>query len=89
MQSVTEEVSRVISHQDFHQFIHGEISDSGPRFRTIVEQSEAYADAKKAIMDRIAKDFDELQALVDKYEACRAVDNFQKNFNFKVWKQQE
>jgi len=36
MQSVTEEVSRVISHQDFHQFIHGLISDSGPRFRAIV-----------------------------------------------------
>ena len=42
MQSVTEEVSRVISHPDFHQFIHGLISDSGPRFRAIVERSEAY-----------------------------------------------
>lgn len=37
MQSVTEEVPRVISHQDFHHYIHGLISDSGPRFRTIVE----------------------------------------------------
>jgi hypothetical protein len=33
MQSVTEEVPRVISHQDFHHYIHGLISDSGPRFR--------------------------------------------------------
>jgi len=42
MQSVTEEVPRVISHQDFHHYIHGLISDSGPRFRTIVEQSVRY-----------------------------------------------
>jgi hypothetical protein len=53
-----------------------EVAGSGPKFRTIVEQSEAYTDGKKAIIDRIAKDFDKLQALVDKYEACRAVDNF-------------
>jgi hypothetical protein len=49
MQSVTEEVSRVISHQDFHQFIHGLISDSGPRFRSIVEESEAYQSSKVQI----------------------------------------
>jgi len=49
MQSITEEVSRVISHQDFHQFIHGLISDSGPRFRVIVEGSEAYAASKATI----------------------------------------
>ena len=33
MQSVTEEVVRVISHQDFRQFIHG------PKFRVIVDNS--------------------------------------------------
>lgn len=42
MQTVTEEVVRVISHPDFHQFIHGLISDSGPRFRHIVDRSFAY-----------------------------------------------
>lgn len=54
MQSVTEEVSRVISHQDFHQFIHGLISDSGPRFRSIVEGSEAYSFSKATIQARIS-----------------------------------
>jgi dynein heavy chain len=49
MQSVTEEVVRVISHQDFHQFIHGLISDSGPRFRAIVEGSAAYRNSKHTI----------------------------------------
>jgi len=54
MQSVTEEVSRVISHPDFHQFIHGLISDSGPRFRAIVERSEDYGNSKSTIQARIS-----------------------------------
>ena len=60
MQSVTEEVVRVINHQDFRQFIHGLISDSGPRFRAIVEGSFAYQTSKVAITRRIIQDFEHL-----------------------------
>lgn len=49
MQTVTEEVVRVINHADFHQFIHGLISEKGPWFRTIVDQSYAYQSTKRAI----------------------------------------
>jgi hypothetical protein len=42
MKSVTSDVQRVISNNDFHQFIHGLISDSGPKFNLIVDQSEDY-----------------------------------------------
>ena len=76
MQSVTEEVSRVISHPDFHQFIHGLISDSGPRFRAIVERSEDYSEVKATIQARISQDFGDLQIAVDKFAACREVDDF-------------
>lgn len=86
MQSVTEEVSRVISHQDFHQFIHGLISDSGPRFRAIVEGSEAYSSSKATIQARISQDFDELQTVVNKFKECRVVDDFDRTFNFDEWK---
>lgn len=79
-------MSRVISHQDFHQFIHGLISDSGPRFRAIVEDSEAYSTSKTTIQRRIALDFDELQQVVKKFEACRIVDDFDRDFVFEVWK---
>jgi hypothetical protein len=79
-------VSRVISHQDFHQFIHGLISDSGPRFRAIVEDSEAYSTSKTTIQRRIALDFDELQQVVRKFEACRVVDDFDREFVFEDWK---
>jgi hypothetical protein len=87
MQSVTEEVSRVISHPDFHQFIHGLISDSGPRFRAIVERSEDYTDAKAQIQARISNDFDDLQVAVDKFSACRDVDDFDRDFVFQDWKE--
>jgi hypothetical protein len=42
MQSVTAEILRIITHQNFLQFIQGLISDSGPRFKTIVENSLYY-----------------------------------------------
>jgi hypothetical protein len=85
MQSVTEEVPRVISHQDFHHYIHGLISDSGPRFRSIVEGSEAYKTSKTQITKRINDDFDHLQEVVSAFENCRDVDNFDKTFEFEVW----
>jgi hypothetical protein len=87
MQSVTEEVSRVISHPDFHQFIHGLISDSGPRFRAIVERSEDYSEVKATIQARISQDFGDLQIAVDKFAACREVDDFDRQFVFLDWKE--
>lgn len=65
MQSVTEEVVRVISHADFRQFIHGLISDSGPRFRAIVEGSAAYQASKVAITKRLIDDFERLATAVE------------------------
>lgn len=85
MQGVTDEVPRVISHQDFHHYIHGLISDSGPRFKTIVEQSEAYEASKSAIKKKINDDFDELQVIVNGFEVCRDVDKFDREFDFDQW----
>jgi hypothetical protein len=53
MQTVTEEVQRVINHNEFHQFINGLITDSGPRFRTIVDESTKYTNVRDEIMSRI------------------------------------
>ena len=39
MLQVTEDVQRVINHTEFHPFIHGLITDSGPRFKSIVSDS--------------------------------------------------
>jgi dynein heavy chain len=86
MQSVTEEVVRVISHQDFRQFIHGLISDSGPRFRAIVEDSRAYATSKATIQRRIIQDFEHLQRAVEKCEQCADVNAFDQTFVFEDFK---
>jgi hypothetical protein len=47
----------VINHNEFHHFIHGLITDSGPRFRTIVDQSEKYARITAKITERMVVDF--------------------------------
>lgn len=86
MQSVTEEVVRVISHQDFHQFIHGLISDSGPRFRAIVEGSVAYRTSKATIQRRIIQDFEYLQGTVDKFKQCRDINDFDQTFVFETFR---
>jgi hypothetical protein len=39
------------------------------------------------IRAEISKHFDELQTLVNKYEICRVVDKFEREFDFEVWKQ--
>jgi hypothetical protein len=86
MQSVTEEVVRVISHGDFRQFIHGLISDSGPRFRVIVEGSLAYQTTKVTITKRLIADFEHLSAAVEKCGECRDVNDFEQGFVFDDFK---
>ena len=88
MQTVTEEVVRVISHPDFHQFIHGLISDSGPRFRHIVDRSCAYQQSKATIQRRIIQDFEWLQGTVDKFKQCRDVNDFDQHFSFEQFKEE-
>lgn len=86
MQSVTEEVVRVISHQDFHQYIHGLISDSGPRFRAIVEGSVAYRNSKHAIQKKIVQDFKALEENVENFKDCKCINDFDQTFNFDDFK---
>lgn len=86
MQSVTEEVLRVISHGEFRQFIHGLISEGGPKFRTIVEGSAAYSESKKAIRDRLVKDFELLEVEVKSCLECKAINKFDHEFDFEKFK---
>jgi hypothetical protein len=89
MQSVTEEVLRVISHGEFRQFIHGLISDSGPRFRTIVEGSVAYRESKKAIRERLLKDFELLEGEVKSCLECKDINKFDHEFDFDKFKAED
>ena len=73
---------RVISHQDFRQFIHGLISDSGPKFRLIVDNSYAYKTSRAMIQMRIKQDFETLDKAVEKMAGCKDVNDFDQNFDF-------
>lgn len=86
MQSVTAEVLRIINHQNFVQFIQGLISDSGPRFKSIVENSIYYQITKETIQKRIIQDFDDMQTFVSKFELCREVNDFDTTFDFDEFK---
>ena len=86
MQSVTAEVVRVINHPNFVQFIQGLISDSGPRFKSIVEGSLNYQATCETIQQRIMLDFEELQVVVNKFENCRDVNDFDLTFDFDEFK---
>lgn len=88
MQSVTAEVLRIIQHANFNQFIQGLISDSGPKFKTIVENSFTYHASKEAITARIEMDFRELHQEVQKIENCRDVHDFEQSFDFEEFKSQ-
>jgi hypothetical protein len=89
MQSVTDDVNRVISHPDFHQHIQGLINENGPKFRTIVDQSEAYSASKTKIASTITENFEELQTGVKKFLECRDIDEFDRTFIFEDFIEEE
>jgi len=88
MQTVTEEVQRVINHNEFHQFIHGLITDSGPRFRSIVEESSKCQNVRKQILERIASDFNYIEEKTKVFKQCRDINDFDQTFNFEDFKKE-
>jgi len=86
MQLVTDEMQRVLHFGDFTQFTHGLGNELGPRFRTIVEKSEAYEEAKNRITAHLNQDFKELVESVEGYKECRPIHDFERTFDFDQWK---
>lgn len=85
MQTVVEEIQRVISHTEFRQFINGLISDGGPKFRVIVENSSDFMSTKTSISKKIMSDFEQLNQLVQKCEQYADVNKFDQTFQFEVF----
>lgn len=76
MQVVTEEVQRVINHGEFHQYVHGLITDNGLRFRSVVEESQNYKDVSKLIMERVTSDFNHIEEKTKAFHSCRDINEF-------------
>lgn len=88
MQYVTAEVVRVINNNDFNALTHTMISEAGPRFRDIVDQSFKYQFTKDAIHTKINNDFEWIENQVQKFEKCRTIYNFDMEFKFEDFKAQ-
>jgi hypothetical protein len=65
------------------------INENGPKFRTIVDQSEAYAASKTKIASTITENFEELQTGVKKFLECRDIDEFDRTFIFEDFIEEE
>jgi len=88
MQEVTAEIQRVINHSEFHQFISGLITDSGPRFKTIVEESDDYKETRAKITERIQKDFSYIEEKSKALKNCSKIHEFDQTFDFQAFKAQ-
>lgn len=81
-------MQRVINHNEFHHFIHGLITDSGPRFRTIVDQSEKYARTIAKITERMVIDFAFIEDKTKIFRQCREINQFDLEFSFEQFKEE-
>lgn len=77
MLSVTEDITRVVSHQDLLPLVTGQMTDSGPKFTTIVDMSYEYSTKTRTILDTLQEDFEKLEELSKKWEDCRDIHEFE------------
>ncbi len=82
MLAVTAEVQRITSCMNFSQFLQGLISDTVPRFKSIVAESFQYRMSKETIQKKIIQDLDDLHKQVSRYEECREVNNYETTYSF-------
>lgn len=58
------------------------MTDTAPRFQTIVGKSFKYEKIKQQIIDQLETDFTALEKQAKKAEACRGIYEFMIKFNF-------
>jgi dynein heavy chain len=86
MMQTTGEIARVIQHPQFNQYTQGLVSDSGLKFKDIVDKSEDYKLTKSELNKKFISDFAQLHKDVAKFEECRIVRDFETSFDFDEFK---
>ena len=86
MKQTCSEINRVIQHPMFNQYTQGLVSNSGLKFKDIVDNSEAYNETKVKIQQKFRDDFEKLHKDVAKFEECRVVRIFETKFDFNEFK---
>lgn len=82
MKGAVEDIQPINLHSDLQQFINGLITDTAPRFSSIVEKSYTYKMIQKSIEDHLADDFSFLEEETKKFEECRSVHQFEQTWKF-------
>lgn len=82
MLGTAEEVNRVTTQPDFQHHIHGLMTDTAPRFRSIVDHSFAYTTIRDQIISQLDQDFSLLEKQAKKAEECRDIYKFMITFDF-------
>ena len=75
------EVSRVITHNDLLPLVTGLITDSGPKFNTIVDESFQYNTLAKRIITQLENDFDVIEQKAQDWERVRDIFEFKNEYN--------
>lgn len=68
IQTVCSDIARVITHPQFNQYTQGLSSDTGLRFKDIVEGSESYRLTKRLITNKFVDDFAQFRKETVKFE---------------------
>lgn len=75
MVATAEDVNRVTSQTEFQNHIHGLMTDTAPRFQSIVNKSFNYEAVKDKVLDTVGKDFEKVEGFTKKAEKCKEIYN--------------
>lgn len=75
------EVQRVITHNDLMPLVTGLITESGPKFNTIVETSYKYHMVSNKIIAKLEEDFSALEESSKKWKDVREIFDASKSYN--------
>jgi len=71
----------VITHNDLLPLVTGLITDSGPKFNTIVDESFSYNTLAHRIITQLENDFDSIEEKAELWEGVRDIFEFKNNYN--------
>jgi hypothetical protein len=89
MVATAEDVNRVTSQTEFQNHIHGLMTDTAPRFISIVNKSFGYEAVRRQVLDRIEADFIAVEGHTKRAEKCREIYQHSMTFNFEEWVKNE
>jgi hypothetical protein len=81
------DLNRVITNNELVAYTTGLITESGPKFNTIVEQSFRYNTIQSQILSKLETDFKDLEILSQKWEHAREVYEFKNVYNKELFEQ--